>query len=131
MNGLSQSTFVQKDSLRGRIKLLTIDGNNYTIDIDFLTGVYQPNNTKITHSMCKNLEPFVGSETILEFTGMATYCLLEDFQLSLLEFKVDHFEALADVSVDDWIEAFIGFGPSGWQEMKDPYQYLKDERSSH
>ena len=78
--------------------------------------------------MVEILRNYIASEKIIEFSGTATYSESGDFQLYLEDFKVESFEILENDTVDDWVNDFVSFGRSGWEDLEDPYQALKDER---
>ncbi|EMI3297506.1 TPA: hypothetical protein ACGDUJ_004002 [Acinetobacter baumannii] len=121
--------FKQIDVLRGTTRHWS-SGKDETdhIGISFLDG------TKISAKSSKlvtaKLNKYFGTDTLIDFSGEATYCYADNFELELVDFRIDNVEILEDVSIDKWVDEFVGYGKSGWQEFDDPYEILKDERST-
>src|SRR5690606_26180782 len=125
---VTPNKFKQNENLRGRIYKISAGKDSYYLGINFLNGFKV--NTKVTQNMVEILRNYIASEKIIEFSGIATYSDSGDFQLYLEDFKVESFEILENDTVDNWVDDFVGFGRSGWQDLDDPYQVLKDERLS-
>lgn len=125
---VTPNKFKQNENLRGRIYKISAGKDSYYLGINFLNGFKV--NTKVTQNMVEVLRNYIASEKIIEFSGIATYSDSGDFQLYLEDFKVESFEILENDTVDNWVDDFVSFGRSGWQDLDDPYQVLKDERLS-
>ena len=125
---ITPNKFKQNENLRGRIYKISAGKDSYSLGINFLNGFKV--NTKVTQNMVEVLRNYIASEKIIEFSGIATYSDSGDFQLYLEDFKVESFEILENDTVDNWVDDFVSFGRSGWQDLDDPYQVLKDERLS-
>jgi len=121
--------FKQTDTLRGTVKKL-IEGKDNTdhVGIAFLNGTTL--SAKATESVASALKDYFRTDTIIEFTGEATYSHSSNFELTLEDFKIISFEALAIDSLNQWIDDFVGFGHSGWQDLNNPLETLKKERLS-
>ncbi|WP_180020919.1 hypothetical protein [Acinetobacter sp. YH16044] len=125
---ITPNKFKQNESLRGRIYKISSGKDSYYLGINFLNGFKV--NTKVTQNMVEVLRNYLASERIIEFNGVATYSDSGDFQLYLEDFKVESFEILENDTVDSWVDDFVGYGRSGWQDLDDPYKVLEDERLS-
>ncbi|MFH7808776.1 MULTISPECIES: hypothetical protein [unclassified Acinetobacter] len=125
---ITPNKFKQNESLRGRIYKISSGKDSYYLGINFLNGFKV--NTKVTQNMVEVLRNYLASERIIEFNGVATYSDSGDFQLYLEDFKVESFEILENDTVDSWVDDFVGYGRSGWQDLDDPYRVLEDERLS-
>ena len=121
--------FKQNDTLRGVLKGLT-EGKDATdhVGISFLNGTTL--SAKTTELVASSLKAYFRTNTIIEFTGIATYSYSDDFVLILEDFTIQSFEPLATDSVENWISDFVGFGRSGWQDLSDPLKTLQKERHS-
>lgn len=121
--------FKQLDILRGTTRHWS-SGRDETdhIGINFLDGTKI--SAKTSKQITKKLNKYFGTDTLIDFTGEATYCYADNFELELVDFRIDNVEILEDVSIDTWVDEFVGFGRSGWQDFEDPYAILKDERST-
>lgn len=121
--------FKQLDVLRGTTRHWS-SGRDETdhIGINFLDGTKI--SAKTSKQITKKLNKYFGTDTLIDFTGEATYCYADNFELELVDFRIDNVEILEDVSIDTWVDEFVGFGKSGWQDFEDPYAILKDERST-
>lgn len=120
--------FKQNDRLRGRVAKISTGKDCYYLGISFLNGFKV--STKINEDMALVLRNYLVSPSIIEFSGIATYSYASNFSLYLEEFKVESFEILEEDTIDQWIDDFVGFGRSGWQDLDDPYKVLEDERLS-
>lgn len=125
---ITPNKFKQNENLRGRIYKISAGKDSYYLGINFLNGFKV--NTKVTQNMVEVLRNYIASERIIEFNGVATYSDSGDFQLYLEDFKVESFEILENDTVDSWVDDFVGYGRSGWQDLNDPYKVLEDERLS-
>lgn len=125
---LSPNKFKQNESLRGRAFKMSAGKDFYSLGVNFLNGFKV--SVKITQDMAEVLRNCLASSKIIEFSGVATYSDSGNFQLYLEDFKVDSFEILEEDTVDKWVDDFVGFGRSGWQDLDNPYEVLKDERLS-
>ncbi|WP_459661281.1 hypothetical protein ACL9Z5_001374 [Acinetobacter calcoaceticus] len=118
--------FKQNDCLRGRINKVSTGKENHYLGIIFLNN--QTITTKIKIDDVNILKGYLGTDTLIDFNGLATYSYGDDFQLNLEDFKLTSYEILEPDSIEKWIEDFVGFGKSGWQDLEDPYKALEDER---
>lgn len=120
--------FKQLDVLRGKTRHWS-SGRDETdhIGINFLDGTKI--SAKASKQITTKLNKHFGTDTLIDFTGEATYCYSDNFEIELVDFRIDSVEILEDASIDTWVDEFVGFGRSGWQEFEDPYAILKDERS--
>lgn len=125
---LAPQKFKQNDRLRGRVAKISTGKGCYYLGISFLNG-YKAS-SKITESMAIILRNYLVSSTIIEFSGVATYSYGSSFNLYLEDFKVESFEILEDDTVEQWVDDFVNYGKSGWQDLDDPYKVLEDERLS-
>lgn len=121
--------FKQLDVLRGKTRHWS-SGRDETdhIGINFLDGTKI--SAKTSKQITTKLNKYFGTDTLIDFTGEATYCYADNFELELVDFRIDNVEILEDVSIDTWVDEFVGFGRSGWQDFEDPYEILKNERST-
>ena len=121
--------FKQLDILRGSTRHWKSgkDESDH-IGISFLDG--SQISAKSSKEITSKLNRYFGTDTLIDFTGEATYCYSDNFQLELVDFRIDNIEILEKNSIDEWVDEFISFGKSEWQEFEDPYAILKDERST-
>lgn len=125
---LAPQKFKQNDCLRGRVAKISTGKDCYYLGISFLNG-YKVS-SKIKEEMALVLRNYLVSSTIIEFSGVATYSYGSNFSLYLEDFKVESFAVLEDDTVDQWVDDFVSYGRSGWQDLDDPYKVLEDERLS-
>lgn len=118
--------FKQQDTLRGKVNRINTGVDNHYVGISFVNGFKI--SSKIALQDVNTLKTYLGTETLLDFTGTATYSYGADYDLYLEDFKINSYEALEEDSVEKWISDFVGFGRSGWQDLDDPYKVLEDER---
>lgn len=118
----------QSETLRGTITRIAVGKDILNIGIAFLNGFKV--STKASSTMLESLRNCLGTDIQIDFTGIATYSYSDGFQLYLDDFKLDSFEILENDSIEEWINDFVGFGRSGWQDLDDPYQVLENERLS-
>lgn len=120
--------FKQSETLRGRINRISVGKDSLYVGISFLNGFKI--STKASLDMVESLRNCLGADIQIDFTGIATYISGDGYQLYLEDFKLDSFDILESDSIEKWVDDFIGFGRSGWQDLKDPYKALEDERLS-
>lgn len=121
--------FKQHDVLRGKTVRWTAGKDDTDhIGIVFVDG--SKISAKASRQITSQLKNFFGTESLIDFTGEATYCFANDFKLELVDFKIDNVQVLGDISIDSWVDDFVGFGASGWQDFDDPFDILTKERLS-
>ena len=121
--------FKQMDILRGSTRHWKSgkDESDH-IGISFVDG--SQISAKSSKEITSKLNKYFGTNILIDFTGEATYCYADNFQLELVDFKIISVEILEENSVEQWVSEFVNFGRSGWQDLDDPYEILKDERST-
>ncbi|WP_151743020.1 hypothetical protein [Acinetobacter sp. TUM15113] len=121
--------FKQLDVLRGTTRHWT-SGKDETdhIGINFLDG--SKISAKSSKEITARLNKYFVTDTLIDFSGEATYVYADNFELELVDFRIDNVEILEEISVEKWVDEFVGYGRSGWQDFDDPYAILKDERST-
>ncbi len=125
---IAPQKFKQPETLRGKINRISVGKDSLYVGISFLNGFKI--STKANLDMVESLRNCLGSDIQIDFTGTATYTCSDGFQLYLEDFKLDSFEILESDSIEKWVNDFVGFGRSGWQDLDDPYKALEDERLS-
>ncbi|WP_151752287.1 hypothetical protein [Acinetobacter bereziniae] len=118
--------FKQHDTLRGKVNRINTGSENHYVGIAFVNGFKI--SAKIALEDVNVLKSYLGTDTLLDFSGIAVYSYSENYELYLEEFKLSSYEPLEEDSVEKWISDFVGFGRSGWQDLDDPYKTLEDER---
>lgn len=125
-NIVKPKKFKQHDTLRGKVNRINTGSENHYVGITFINGFKI--SAKIALEDVNVLKSYLGTETLLDFSGIAIYSYTDNYELYLEEFKLSSYEPLEDDSVEKWISDFVGYGRSGWQDLDDPYKTLEDER---
>lgn len=125
-NVIKPKKFKQNDTLRGRVNRINTGIESHSVGITFINGFRI--SAKIALDDVNTLKAYLGTDTLIDFSGVATYTYGEDYELYLEDFKLNSYEPLEEDSIEKWISDFVGFGRSGWQDLDDPYKTLEDER---
>lgn len=125
-NVIKPKKFKQNDTLRGRVNRINTSSESHSVGITFING-YKIS-AKIALDDVNTLKTYLGTSTLIDFSGVATYSYGDAYELYLEDFKLNSYEALEEDSIEKWISDFVGFGRSGWQDLDDPYKTLEDER---
>lgn len=118
--------FKQNDTLRGKVNRINTGTESHSVGITFINGFKI--SAKIALDDVNTLKAYLGTNTLIDFSGTAIYSYSESYELYLEDFKLSSYEALEEDSIEKWISDFVGFGKSGWQDLDDPYKTLEDER---
>lgn len=124
-------TFWQSEKIRGHLFKLQ-DGKDKTDHV----GIRLEDGTQITMSCSKELSHALAdahawqSKELVEISGQAKYRYISfhDFKIEL--FKAESFVKLGTMSVNNWINQFVGEEGSKWAAIEDPINHWLKERHS-
>lgn len=124
-------TFWQSEKIRGHLFKLQ-DGKDKTDHV----GIRLEDGSQITMSCSKELSHALAdahawqSKELVEISGQAKYRYMNFNDFKIESFKAESFIKLGSMSVNHWINQFVGDEKSEWATIEDPISHWLEGRRS-